>query len=174
MTRTDPRTDTNNMNSTLKEWMLDTIPLALGIQKIPDLLPDKTRRNEIKLALPAYCQTDTYSCGAIAGWSVVEFLHPAANFKAFYGDCAPHRDTGTSTSRLTAALRKHGIAVSDRRNLDFNTMKQCLLSGSQSSSPSRRQPCSMKTPRIGLSSMAAVGIASLSAAKRDQDSVASK
>ena len=114
---------------TSARWILDTIPLALGIQKIPDLLPNTTGKNEIKLSLPSYCQTDTYSCGALAGWSVLKFLKSNANFKVFYEACAPDREYGTSNARLMAALRKHGVSVGDRKNLGFKTIHRCIRSG---------------------------------------------
>ena len=114
---------------TSARWILDTVPLALGIQKIPDLLPEGAGKNEVKLSLHSYCQTDTYSCGAIAGWSVLEFLKPKADFKKFYRDCAPDREYGTPNTRLRAALRKHGVSVGDRSNLNFASIHQCLRDG---------------------------------------------
>jgi len=117
---------------TLKQSLkraIDTVPKALGLHKIPALLPESTAANELKLSLRSYCQTDTYSCGAIAGWSVLEFLKPGADFLQFYADCAPSKETGTSTSRLTKALRKHGISVSHRNDLDFDQIKSLLRAG---------------------------------------------
>lgn len=111
------------------KWALDTIPKALGIQKIPSLLPERAGANEVKLTLPSYAQCDTYSCGAIAGWSVLEFLRPDAEFYAFYADCAPCSEMGTSTTRLTNALRKYGVRVSHQRKLDFASVKKCIGEG---------------------------------------------
>jgi len=108
---------------------IDEIPRSLRIQKIPDILPDTTGKNEFKLAISGYCQADTYSCGAIAGWSVLEHFNPKVKFRAFYDACAPAPDSGTSTTRLMKALRKHGVAVSDRKDLDFDGIQQCLRDG---------------------------------------------
>ena len=155
-------------------WILDSIPQALGIQTIPDLMPENEGRNEIKLALHSYCQTDTYSCGAIAGWSVLEFLRPEADFKAFYAECAPDREYGTPNTRLKSALRKHGVSVGDQRDLNFTSIQRCLQEGKPILVAIAEG--SMKRRLTGLSSMALARnrIESSPVAKPDRDSAASK
>lgn len=111
------------------KWALDTIPKALGIQKIPALLPDRAAADELKLALPSYSQTDTYSCGAIAGWSVVEFLQTQRDFARFYRDCSPSVELGTSTTRLTGALWQHAINVRNHKDLSFTAIKKSISEG---------------------------------------------
>lgn len=91
-----------------------------GLRLIPDLSDDYIRDDsETKLAVPFFCQTDWYSCGAVAGWSVLKYLRPGASFPAFYRDTNPLPLLGTTEGKLVHALRRHGVGVSIRRRLSF-------------------------------------------------------
>ena len=99
------------------------------LRKIPDPFDDYAEDGETKLAVPFYCQTDWYSCGAIAGWSVVETFHPKADFARFYRDCNPSPTEGMGETRLIRALRKHGVGVGIRRDFDFDSIAEAIESG---------------------------------------------
>jgi hypothetical protein len=115
--------------SSALQWSQDTIPRALGLRVIPDLLPDRERSNDLKLPVRGYSQLDTYSCGVAAGWSVLRYFDPEANFRKFDQACAPHPEWGTSTRRLATALRKHGLRVYGLGDLDFDAITSFLESG---------------------------------------------
>jgi len=110
-------------------WSQDTIPRALGIRVIPDLLPERAHSNEFKLPVRGFSQLDSYSCGVAAGWSVLRYFKPEANFQKFDEACAPHPEWGTSTRRLVTALRKHGLRVHRLGDLDFDAIKAFIKSG---------------------------------------------
>ena len=110
-------------------WSQDTIPRALGIRVVPDLLPERARSNEFKLPVRGYSQFDSYSCGVAAGWSVLRYFKPGANFRKFDEACSPHPEWGTSTRRLSAALRKNGLRVYRLGDLDFDAITAFVEGG---------------------------------------------
>lgn len=131
--RQNPVIDSTRMIELLgmaKDWALSVVPELLGIKKIPDLLPHGRHERSRKIPLKGYFQTDGYSCGAIAGWSVLKFLKPGSSFKKFYEDCDPSETWGVSTTRLSAALRKHSVRVSTRPKMDFDAIKTSIEGGS--------------------------------------------
>lgn len=104
--------------------------------RIPACLRKVRHRGEVasgpgesKLLMPSYCQTDWYSCGPIAAWSVLETFHPDADFATFYHDCRPLPTEGTSEGKLVKALRKHGIGISVRHDLTFEKIARAIESG---------------------------------------------
>lgn len=115
--------------TTALRWAQDNIPRALGMRVIPDLLPERERSNEFKLPLRGFSQLDSYSCGVAAGWSVLRYFKPEANFREFDQACAPSPRTGTSTRKLSAVLRRHDLRVFHLRDLDFEALTAFLESG---------------------------------------------
>lgn len=85
--------------------------------------------SETKLLMKSYCQTDWYSCGPVAAWSVIETFHPDAEFAAFYRDCRPLPTEGTTENKLVTSLRKHGVGVSVRRDLNFAKIADSIETG---------------------------------------------
>ena len=85
------------------------------------------------LEIPASFQLDGFSCGVVAGWSVIKGLYPERgrrDFLKFYEDCSPSLEAGTSWNRLIKALRNQGIGVSLRRGLlSFNALKKEIENG---------------------------------------------
>lgn len=85
------------------------------------------------LVVPRVFQADSFSCGAIAGWTVIKAIYPErgrAEHVAFYGDCNPHPDRGTPTTRLVKALRAHGVRVSLKRTkATFEEIRKAIDSG---------------------------------------------
>ena len=112
-----------------KDWLQDTLACKFGLRVIPDLLPERTRRNEFKLPVRGYSQLDSYSCGVAAGWSVLRYFRRGAIFREFDTACAPSPRTGTSTRKLAAALRRHDLRVFRLRDLDFEALTVYLQSG---------------------------------------------
>ncbi len=111
------------------QWSRDNIPRALGIRVVPDLLPERERPNELKLPVCGYSQLDTYSCGVAAGWSVLRYFDPEAEFQEFDSACAPHPEWGIPTRRLATAFRRHGLRVYRLGDLDFDAITSFLESG---------------------------------------------
>lgn len=72
---------------------------------------------------------DDYSCGALAGWSVVQLLKPQGDFRSFHKACVPSKRWGISTAKLSAAMRKHGITVAVRKELDFDVIRASIERG---------------------------------------------
>ncbi|MEA3188723.1 MAG: hypothetical protein QOD99_2553 [Chthoniobacter sp.] len=119
------------MNSEFMEkaWNKLARRIPSCLRRFPDLTNDFCREGEVKLRVPFYAQTDPYSCGAIAGWMVVETFHPTASFAGFYKICRPDPLNGTPTHRLIRALRVFGIGVSIRRDLDFDAIANAIEFG---------------------------------------------
>src|SRR6266436_5702016 len=65
-----------------------------GLKAIPALQPLCTDKDAVLLDVPSYSQTDDYSCGAIAAWSIVETFRPRANFEKFYDLVQPEPGAG--------------------------------------------------------------------------------
>ena len=93
------------------QWLQDTLPRAVGLRVMPDILPALIGPKEVKLPIRGYSQCDCYSRGVAAGLSVLRYSRPEADFREFDADFAPHPDLGTSTAQLAAALRRHGLRV---------------------------------------------------------------
>jgi hypothetical protein len=85
------------------------------------------------LKVPSFRQIDGFSCGVVAGWSVIQGLYPERgrrDFLKFYEDCAPSPEAGTSCNRLIKALRNQGLGVSLRRGmLSWNALKKEIENG---------------------------------------------
>ena len=110
-------------------WLQDTLPRRLGLRVVADLLAGRAGFTEFKLPMRGYSQLDSYSCGVAAGWSVLRYFRPEADFQTFDTDCAPDPDWGTSTRRLAAALRGRDLRVVQLRDLDFAALRLLLKSG---------------------------------------------
>jgi hypothetical protein len=67
-------------------------------------------------------QVDGFSCGVVAGWTVIQCVFPGKSFKdrfadfdRFYKACNPCIESGTSERALVRALRAEGVRVSLRQ-----------------------------------------------------------
>jgi len=100
-----------------------------SLRAVPDLTDDYIYENEHKLAVPGYSQLDPYSCGATAGWAVVKTYHPKASFRTFYKNCNPLPFEGTTEGKLVRALRRNGVAVSLRSNLNYARIREAIEGG---------------------------------------------
>lgn len=99
-----------------------------GIVCLRDRLPHP--RGAITLELKGYSQVDDFSCGAVAGWTVVEAFDARRSFRKFYDDAAPHPKRGVSTPRLARALREHGLGVIQlRHRISFGRLRRAIDAG---------------------------------------------
>lgn len=99
------------------------------MRKVRHLGDVYSAESETKLQMKSYCQTDWYSCGPVAAWSVLETFHPDADFDAFYRDCRPLPTEGTTEGKLVKALRKHRVGVSVRHDLNFGKIADAIEVG---------------------------------------------
>lgn len=83
----------------------------------------------VTIEMPGYCQTDTYSCGFVAGLMAVHALHPRRSATRFYAQVSPHPVLGTANTRLIKALRATGVSVSERYDLDFERLAAEIADG---------------------------------------------
>jgi hypothetical protein len=97
---------------------------------ISNPLPHPSAEEGESLAIPSYSQADSYSCGAIAGWMVLEALQPDAKFKDFYRLCSPTPENGLNDRELVKALRASGVGISTKKNgMTFADIKKTIGDG---------------------------------------------
>ena len=85
-----------------------------GVVCVPDRLAHP--RDAVTLELSGYSQVDDFSCGAVAGWIVLEAFARRRSFRKFYDNCTPTQQQGTPTHRLARALRENGLGVQHLRH----------------------------------------------------------
>ena len=78
------------------------------------------------LDVPSDSQTDGYSCGAIAAWSIVETFRPRANFWNFYQEVSPDPGEGVGPTRVVAVLRKLKIGVGVRMKFGWKDIQRSI------------------------------------------------
>jgi len=82
------------------------------------------------LDIRGYTQLDTYSCGAVAGWTILRALYPKSSWKDFYAKCPPSPEDGLDDMPLLKALRSFGIGVGTKGDgLTFEAIKKAIGSG---------------------------------------------
>ncbi len=92
----------------------DLISKITGIVCVPDRLAHP--RDAVTLDLTGYSQVDDFSCGAVAGWAVVEAFDARRSFRRFYERCGSATARGTTTPRLARALSESGVGVQHLRH----------------------------------------------------------
>ena len=95
---------------------------------IRDITLGDSMEGEIKLPIHGYCQTDWYRCGVSAGWSVLKYFRPHADFRRFEKRCRPDPTTGTDKCHLQQALRNQGVRTTTK-HITFKTIKQSIDDG---------------------------------------------
>jgi hypothetical protein len=85
------------------------ISKVTGVVCVPDRLAHPS--DAVTLDLSGYSQIDDFSCGAVAGWIVLEAFDRRRSFRKFYDCCSPTDLGGTPTHRLAHALRENGLGV---------------------------------------------------------------
>ena len=116
-----------------KNWW-DTLAEEHRFPPIPIMGPSAPREDEgTILEGPRFRQLDWFSCGAVAGWSVIKSIYPdrdRSDYSNFYRDCRTSRENGTSWSGLIKAMRSHGMTVSVRKGaLSFAALKREIENG---------------------------------------------
>ena len=77
------------------------------------------------LDLRSWTQWDGFSCGAVAGWIVVNTFHRNASWREFHEHCSPCPESGLSDSKLISSLRAFMVGVSIRRKaISFSEIKR--------------------------------------------------
>jgi len=100
-----------------------------GLKAIPALLPFSAYEDAVQLDVPSLSQTDDYSCGAIAAWSIVETFRPRANFEKFYDLVWPEPGVGVGPKRVLAALKKFRIGTQVRRGMKWKDIRATIDEG---------------------------------------------
>ena len=117
------------MNETMTA-LLDIAAAITGVRAVPDILHHPSDPSVETLKIPGRFQTQAYTCGFVAGLMILRHFRPSASAARFYADVAPDPATGTSNRRLMLALRKHGIAVTCKIDLDFEGVAAAVAKGS--------------------------------------------
>lgn len=101
------------------------------LRLIPDpILPHPDPDEGESLDITGYTQLDGYSCGAIAGWTVLSAIYPESSWRDFYAECSPSPDDGVSDSHLVKLLRAYGVGVSTKKDgLTFAAIKKAINEG---------------------------------------------
>lgn len=81
------------------------------------------------LPVRGYRQLDSYSCGFVAGLTVLHLLKPYSVGMQFHKKCNPSEEDGTCEYRLTTALRKSGVSVYSRKKLSFEDIARYIEAG---------------------------------------------
>jgi hypothetical protein len=100
-----------------------------GVRKVPDILSHPGDPGTVTLKLPAYCQTQSHTCGFTAGLMILHHFRPKASADRFYACVSPDPATGTSNRRLIRALLTHGISVAISNDLDFEAIASAIDNG---------------------------------------------
>lgn len=96
---------------------------------VPDVLPEFVGKREVKLAVPAFAQTDAYSCGAVAAFSVVRTFRMDVSFQEVWAVARPSERWGMSAQRVAQTLRRFQIGVAERTCLTARELRQSINDG---------------------------------------------
>jgi hypothetical protein len=108
---------------------LNSLSNWTGLKAVPALLPLCPDEDAVLLDVPSFSQTDDYSCGAIAAWSIVETFRPKADFWKFYCVVRPEPDVGVGPKRVLAALKKFRIRTRVRSAMTWRDIRQTVDEG---------------------------------------------
>jgi hypothetical protein len=82
------------------------------------------------LNLRAWTQWDGFSCGAVAGWIVVNTFFPNSSWKDFYDFCSPCPDEGLSDNCLVSSLRAFRVGVGIKKApISFAQIRRTIGNG---------------------------------------------
>lgn len=90
-----------------------------GICVISDWLRHPCTDDVVTLDIPGYRQVESFTCGFVAGLMVLHTFRPNASIDRFYYAVRPTLNHGASTRKVVNALRKSGVGVSIRNDLNF-------------------------------------------------------
>lgn len=83
----------------------------------------------VLLNLPPYCQIKSFTCGLVAGLIVVHYLLPRRSARLFSKRIDPSVEWGVGQRRLVDVLRRTGVRVGVRYDLDFNAIAAAIDRG---------------------------------------------
>jgi hypothetical protein len=106
-------------------WLAD----ATKIRVLPDRLPHPKDSNVETLKLPGYVQSQSYTCGFVAGLMILHYFRPDFPAEKFYERIRPHERKGVSRRRLMDCLRWHELRVIWRTDLDFSGIVDAIDEG---------------------------------------------
>jgi hypothetical protein len=101
--------------------------VATGKHLTPDRLPHP--KSATTLALHGFSQLDDYSCGVVAGWSVVHSFYPHKSVQRFYDLSRVSPQQGVTMANLVRALRVSGVGISYRRVVTFERLRSWINRG---------------------------------------------
>ncbi len=108
---------------------LDTFSETTGFVAVRDRLHHPGGDDVVTLDVPGYKQANTFCCGAIAGLMILRTFQPKASIDAFYRLVDPDADHGTDTAELVRALKKSGVGVDVRYNLNWRSVHKAIHDG---------------------------------------------
>ena len=103
-------------------------PSFVGVPPLLDAPEYDLGEDEIKLEVPGYRQMDGYSCDPVDAWSVLQTFHPSKSFRRFYQDCKV-TDDGTNEYQIIRALRKNGVGISVRDEMELDDIVKTIAEG---------------------------------------------
>ena len=115
--------------------------LAKRVEKLVNTFADKTdyayygakslepQEGDVALEVPCYRQFHSYTCGFVAGLSILHTFHPRKSATNFYYLVNPHPNEGTPTPRLRRGLKASGVGTRLKRNPKFEDFKRAIDSG---------------------------------------------
>lgn len=105
----------------------DAVMDRTGWAFVGDRLPRQQSEQDAVLEdVPGYRQTQSYTCGFVAGLMVLHTFKPRASVDAFWKRVSPEDRMEVTNNRLIQALRKSGIRVGVTRDLTFTTFCQAI------------------------------------------------
>jgi hypothetical protein len=108
---------------------LDIFAKQTGVRVLNLPLSHPRTREVTTLMVPGYKQTQTYTCGFVAGLMVLHALYPKSSIEAFYRRVNPDPKWGTTNKKLLEALKLSGIGVSVRRGMQFRDIQRHIDAG---------------------------------------------
>lgn len=102
---------------------------ALGLRHLPDVLSHPRGPHVETIRIPAFVQTQTYTCGPVAALMVVRHFRPEYPAGKVYSRADADPDYGTGVGRLVRVLRECGIRVRERSNLAFRDIVDAIDRG---------------------------------------------
>jgi hypothetical protein len=109
--------------------VIDWLSQRTGIRALPEPLPYSSNADEVTLDVPGYCQVDSFSCGAVAGYMILKTFKPKTDFDAFYRRVDPCPENGCGTIKLVKALRSSGIGAQIHARLTVANIRKSIDDG---------------------------------------------
>jgi len=86
-------------------------------------------RDEETLDLPGYKQTQSYTCGWVAGLMALHCYDARRSPSKLWDHVSPHPKLGTSTAKLVKGLRCCGVDAKTTTRLTWEKVRVCISSG---------------------------------------------